>query len=137
MFEIAKILSGRQNVPETLEMPTLGGEKYSVGEALVISSGAVTKAAGDVDVKYISMENYAAPSSGARKLKCFKVLPDQLYIVKTSAFSSSTQKPGLSVTISSDGLGVTATATSSSFGAEIVDTNGAVASGDKIYVVLR
>ncbi len=136
MFSVAKILGGRQNVPETLELPVTAGTAYSVGEALVLTSGKLTAASGDVDVKYISLENYTAPDSGARRLKCFRVLPDMLFEVPLSAYAA-TVVPGAKVTIGSGGLTVTATAVTDAFGAEIVDANGAAAKDDTVFVVLR
>lgn len=135
MFSVAKILGGRQNVPETLELPVSGGTTYTLGEALVVSGGKLAKASGDVQVKYIALETYAAPATGARKLKCFRVMPYQLFEVPTSAAPTSLAVGG-KVTISTTGLEVTATA-ASDYGAEIVDLLGAAKTGDKIQVVLR
>lgn len=134
-FSVAKILGGRQNVPETLELPCKGGVTYTPGEALVVTDGALVKASGDVAVKYISLDSYTAPASGARKLRCYRVMPDQLFEVPVSAAPTSL-KVGGKVTVATSGLEVTATAATDN-GAEIVDLNGAAKTGDKIYVVLR
>lgn len=135
MFAVAKIIGGRMNVPETLELPVTAGQTYKTGEALVVSGGALTKASGDVKATYIAKEDYVAPASGAKKLKCFRVMPDMLFEADISAFSATVQKVGAKVTFSTDGLSLTATAAETA-GAEIVDVAGAAKAGDKIYVVL-
>ena len=134
MFSVAKMLGGRINVPETLDLPVTAGQTYKVGEALVVTNGALTKASGDVKATYISKEEYVAPSTGARALKCFRVTPDMLFEVEITAFGA-TQKVGAKVTFGTDGLTLTATAAESG-GAEIVHMNNAAKAGDKIYVVL-
>lgn len=135
MFAIVKILGGRQNVAETLELPCSGGKSYTVGEALVVTSGALTVASGAVKPTYIAAESYTAPSTGARKLKCYRVTPDMIFEVPISAYSASNQKVGASVQIGTDGLTLTATAAETG-GAEIVDLCGASKAGDKIQVFL-
>lgn len=135
-FKTIKILSGRANVPETLILPAKSGESFSVGQALTISGGALSGASGDTDVFYISLENLDNATADA-KLACCRVTPDMLFEVPVSAYSASVQKLGAHVTISSDGLEVTATAASSGFGAEIVDLNSAAAAGDKIICALK
>ncbi len=135
MFVIAKILGGRQNVAETLELPVTAGKTYTVGQALTVASGALTAASGAVEAKYIAAESYTAPSSGARKLRCYRITPDMLFEVGISAYSASTQKVGAKLQFSTDGSLVTATAAETG-GAEIVDLNGAAKAGDKILVFL-
>lgn len=135
MFAIAKILGGRQNVAETLELPCTSGQTYTFGEALVLSAGKLTKASGDVAVQYVALESYQAPASGARKLRCFRVMPDQLFEVEVSAAPTSLAV-GDKVTIATDGLAVTATK-ASNYGAEIVDLCEATKAGHRIQVVLR
>jgi len=135
MFDVAKILGGRQNVPETLELPVTGGATYHVGEALVVTSGKLALAKGAVAVQYISLEEYVAPASGERKLKCFRVMPDQLFAVPVSVAPTGLLTGG-KVQIGADGLTVTATAADTG-GAEIVDLCNASKAGDKILVVLK
>ena len=135
MFVISKILGGRQNVAETLELPCTPSTTYTVGEALVVTNGALAKASGGVAAKYIAAESYAAPSSGARKLRCYRITPDMLFEAPISAYSASTQKVGAKVTFGTDGLTLTATAAEAG-GAEIVDLGNASQKGDKITVFL-
>lgn len=135
-FKITKILSGRTNQPETLVLPATSGESFSAGEALVVSDGALTKASGDVSALYVALENLDS-TSGKGTLACCRVTPDMLFEAPISAYSSSVQEMGAHVTIASDGLGVTATAASTNFGAEIVDMNSAAAVGDKVICVLK
>lgn len=135
MFVIAKILGGRQNVAETLELPCTAGTTYTVGEALVVTNGALAKASGGVAAKYIAAETYTAPSTGARKLRCYRITPDMLFEAPLSAYSASTLKVGAKVTFGTDGLTLTATAAETG-GAEIVDLGTASKTGDKITVFL-
>lgn len=135
MFVITKILGGRQNVAETLELPCTPGTTYTVGEALVVTNGALAKASGGVVAKYVAAESYVAPSTGARKLRCYRITPDMLFEVPLTAFSASTVKVGARVTFGTDGLTLTATAAEAG-GAEIADTCEAAKAGDKITVFL-
>lgn len=135
MFVIAKILGGRQNVAETLELPCTPGKTYTVGQALVVSSGALTGASGAVEAKYVAAETYTAPASGARKLRCYRITPDMVFEAAISAYSASAQKVGAKLQFATDGLTLTATAAETG-GAEIVDLNGAAKVGDKILVFL-
>lgn len=134
MFVIAKILGGRQNVAETLELPCTPSTTYTVGEALVVTNGALAAAKGDVQAKYVAAETYVAPSTGARRLKCYRITPDMLFEATLAAYGA-TVKVGAKVTFGTDGLTLTATAAESG-GAEIVDTNNATKTGDKITVAL-
>lgn len=135
MFVISKILGGRQNVAETLELPCTAGQTYTVGEALVVSGGALAKASGNVPAKYVAAETYTAPSTGARKLRCYRITPDMLFEAPLSAYSATTVKVGAKVTFGTDGLTLTATAADAG-GAEIVELCGASKEGDKITVFL-
>lgn len=135
MFVISKILGGRQNVAETLEIPCAAGQTYTVGEALVVSGGVLAKAAGAVKAKYVAAETYTAPATGARKLRCYRITPDMIFEAPLSAYAASTLKVGATVTFGTDGLTLTATAAEAG-GAEIVDLCNATKVGDKIAVFL-
>lgn len=126
MFALKRILNGRINAPEPLLLPTKAGEAYTAGEALKVSAGALTKASGDVSALYIGAENYTAPAGGGRPLACYRITGDMLFEAPLTALGN-TQKVGARLTLSSDGLGVTATAASAGFGAEIVSLKDSTA----------
>ena len=73
MFNCKKIINGRINVPETESLPTTASEVYKEGEALVLSSGKLTKASGTTKPTHISLADYTAPASGQKDLPCYRL----------------------------------------------------------------
>lgn len=126
MFKYRKS-SNVGNVPEILHVDATASEAFVVGEALTITSGKVTKASGTTAPKYISVEKKTAVSGD--KLSVYLVEPNQEY--ETDLTAAGTLVVGTKVTISSDGLGVTATTTSGV--ATVVEAEGATV-GSKVLV---
>lgn len=126
MFKYRKS-SNVGNVPEILQVDATASEAFVVGEALTITSGKVTKASGTTAPKYISAEKKTAVSGD--KLSVYLVEPNQEY--ETDLTAAGTLVVGTKVTISSDGLGVTATTTSGV--ATVVEAEGATV-GSKVLV---
>lgn len=130
MFELVKNTNG-QNFEITEYLPTTANETYVEGEVLTLTSGALTK--GGVDStgtqRYIALESYVAPASGNRKLAVHRILPTHLYRVKSQADNSSTAIGAL-VTLHTDALQVTATATNGVF--EVLDLLAGGAAGTEI-----
>ena len=131
MIRLVKIINGRTNVGEPEKKTVTASETYSYGEALKISSGALTKCAATDSPLYISAEDYIAPATGARKISVFPVSSDMIFETKVTA-SPSSLKLGDKVTLGTDAMSVTATTTSGV--ATIVDFLGATAANDKILV---
>ena len=115
------------NAPEIIQVPATVSEEYAVGEALTVSSGAVTKAAATVKPEYISAEKKTAKTGDT--LSCYLVEHNQEYESVTSA--DGTLTVGTKYTLDSTGLKVTATATNGV--AEVVSVAGTTA-GSKVVV---
>ena len=126
MFTLRKIEGGRINVFEPAIYP-VGTADVTEGEALVLTSGKLTKCGATTKPTFIAL----ASGKANTEIHVGRVESNQIYEVATSA-DVSALAIGTKVTLSDDALYVTATATSGV--AEIVDLNGAKASGDTIYV---
>ena len=131
MFRLVKIQNGRCNQPEPQKLGVTASETYTLGEALVLTAGALTKCGATAKPTYIAGEDYTAPESGARRLTVYPVSGD---MISETAFTAAPTSltDGSVVTLSADGLGVTATTTSGV--ATVVDLAGAAAVGDKVLV---
>lgn len=130
MFRLIKIENARMNVPEPEYLTATASEAITIGEALVLASGALTKCGATTKPTFIAMAGLSADATD-RVIPVCRVEPNQIYEVETAA-DASAAVVGTKVTLHTDGLQVTATTTSGV--AEIVSTNGAAAAGDKILV---
>lgn len=128
MFKLLRIENGRMNVPSPVFHEVTAGLEVKEGTALVLAEGKLTKATGKPE--FISMGVKTAADEN-RKLAVAKCAPNQVYEVPVSAAPTSL-KVGDKVTLSTDGLQVTATTTNGVVTVE--DLNGAVAAGDRIIV---
>lgn len=126
MFKLIKIEGGRINVYEPQILP-VGDSAVKSGEALVLASGKLKRCEPNVVPTFIAIADAAANTEVA----VGRVESNQLYEVNASAAPTSLAV-GNKVTISNDGLSVTATTTSGV--AEIVNLNGATAIGDTLVV---
>ena len=104
-------------------------ETIALGEALVMSSGKLTKCGATATPKYIAMQPITSAAAGS-KIAVVRVSKDVIYDTVLSAASASIAK-GAVYTLGSDGLSITATTTSGV--AEVVDWDGK-ASGDHVRV---
>lgn len=127
MFAFRKTNNTAVAVPGTILMPATNAESYVIGEALKLSSGAVTKASGTNVPEYICVEKKTAVTGD--KVACVLIERNQEYETVTSADGALTV--GVKYTIDSDGLKVTATSTSGV--AEVVRADGTT-SGSKVVV---
>lgn len=130
MFKLIKIENGRQNVPEPEYLDVKSGEAVEIGEALVLSSGVLTKCGETVAPQYIAM---GAVTSGTtkREIAACRVEKNQVYEVPVSE-PPAELKAGDKVTLDADGMQVTATTTSGVV--TVVALNGATKAGDLITV---
>ncbi len=137
MFNLRKIINGRINVPEMEFLPVTASETFKAGEALVLSSGKLTKASGTTKPTYIAAKDYVAPASGAELLPCFRVEKNMVFRVPVTFSSTPVALVlGTKVTLHTDGLGVTDVTTSGV--ATIVDTLSAGSTtGDEIEVIIE
>ena len=131
MFRLVKIRNGRGNQPEPEKLGATASETYTLGEALVLSGGALTKCGATAKPTYIAGEDYTAPESGAPRVPANPDGGTMIFEVPLPPAPTSLTA-GSVVTLSADALGVTATTTSGV--ATVVDLAGAAASGDKILV---
>lgn len=135
MFRLVKIENAKLNVPEPEYLEVTASEAVAIGEALVLSSGKLTKASGTTKPKFIAM---AACTAGAtnRSIPVCRIEPNQVYEVGVN-FSSTAVAivVGSAVTVDTDGLGVTDVTTSGVITVvDALDANTNKADGDKILV---
>ena len=130
MFKLIKIENARMNVPEPVFHEVTASEAVVMGEALVLTSGKLTKCGATAKPEFIAMADCAADATN-RLIPAARVEPNQLYEVPVQAAPRSLVE-GSKVTLHTDGLQVTATTTSGVVTVESL--NGAAAAGDVIVV---
>lgn len=130
MFKLIKIENARMNVPEPVFHEVTASEAVQLGEALVLTSGKLTKCGATAKPEFIAMADCAADAA-KRLIPVARVEANQLYEVPVQAAPTSLVE-GSKVTLHTDGLQVTATTTSGVVTVESL--NGAAAAGDIIVV---
>ena len=130
MFKLLKIENARMNVPEPVFHEATAGEAIAIGEALVLTSGKLTKCGATTKPEFIAIGQLSA-SAADRKVAVCRVESNQVYEVPVTAAPTSL-KVGDKVTIHTDGLQVTATKDGGVVTVESI--NGAAAAGDTIVV---
>ena len=60
--------NGRKNAPAIITVPSTASTTYHVGDALVLTSGAATKAGATVKPTHICAQEYVAPASGVAEV---------------------------------------------------------------------
>ena len=130
MFKLLKIENARMNVPSPVFHNVRASEAVQIGEALVLSDGALTKCGATATPEFIAMADLSATAT-KREVPVARVEKNQIYEVPVTA-TPTTLKVGDKVTLHTDGMQVTATTTSGVITVE--DLNGATAVGDKIIV---
>ena len=130
MFRLIKIENARMNVPEPVFHEVTASEAVQLGEALVLTSGKLTKCGATAKPEFIAMADCAADAAN-RLIPVARVEANQLYEVPVTAAPTSLVE-GDKVTLHTDGMQVTATTTSGVVTVESL--NGAAAAGDTIVV---
>lgn len=130
MFRLIKIENARMNVPEPVFHEVTASEAVQLGEALVLTSGKLTKCGATAKPEFIAMADCAADAA-KRLIPVARVEANQLYEVPVTAAPTSLVE-GDKVTLHTDGMQVTATTTSGVVTVESL--NGAAAAGDTIVV---
>ena len=137
MFNLTKIVNGRINVPEPEYLPTTPSEVYAEGEALVLSSGKLTKASGTTKPTHIAMKSYTTPATDNKDLPVARI--DKNMVFEAPVTYSGTPVAvvlGTKLTLATDGCGVTDVTTSGV--ATVVDTlNANKNAGDKVLVIFE
>lgn len=137
MFNLIKIVNGRINVPEPEYLPTTASEVYSEGEALVISSGKLTKASGTTKPTHISLKDYAAPAADSAELPVARIDGNMIFEAPvTYSAEAKAIALGAKLTLATDGCGVTDVITGGV--ATVTDTmNANKTAGDKVLVIFE
>lgn len=117
---------GNSSVPFTHDYVMTASEACTAGEALVLSSGKLTKCGATTRPQYIALADVAASGTPTKKVPCEKVLATTEYETTASVTVAETVE-GSKVTLHTDGLKVTATTTSGVF--EIAHTDGVTGGG--------
>lgn len=104
-----------------LELPTTAGEEYKYGEALVLTSGKLTKCGATTKPTYICMKDYIAPEANNESIPVIRV-NDNIVFKVTNVNELTGVEIGTKVTLNSDGLQITSTTTDGV--AEIVSKDG-------------
>lgn len=126
MFKIAKMHTGKERPMEYYE--GTANEVIVLGEALVLSSGKLTKCAATATPEFISMG-----SGTGVVIPVVRVMEDDVYSAPLSA-SGTSLNVGDKVTLHTTGTDVTATTTSGVF--EITQING-TSVGDTVLGMFR
>lgn len=87
-------------------LPGTEGETFAVGEAVILTAGALTKCAATAVPDYITM----GPAGKNGTVPCAKVNGETVYDAPLTA-DGTALKLGDKVTLATDGMGVTATKT--------------------------
>lgn len=110
MFSFYRNLA-KPNFPQTKKLPSTASTTYAVGDALVLSAGALVKATGTTKPTYICAQAYVAPATGMEEISVIPITPTQEW--KTAfAVAPTSIVPGSLVTIHTDAAQITATTTS-------------------------
>jgi len=122
----------RHGIPDFTEKHAVtSNEAVALGEALVLSSGKLTKCGATTKPSFLAAEPCtAAEATAGKHIDVLRVNSHVIYETKLSVDSASIAE-GAKYTLSSDGLAITATATSGV--AEVVGFDGKAA-GDKVLV---
>ena len=103
--------TGDHRVPVNLRLPCGSGITPKEGLAMALGDGALTVASGTTKPTHICMEERTTACEAGELIHVIQVEPDITFAVPLTA-SGTALKVGNKVTISADGLGVTATTAS-------------------------
>lgn len=130
MFRFLYDVSGSPRaIGNAMRVPVTAGEAFSIGEALVIKDGAATKCDAAETPTHMCCHDQAAD---AKDDILVYPITGTIHFETPVTAAPTALKAGNKVTLSADGLGVTATTTDGV--CTIVDLNGAKAAGDLITV---
>jgi len=120
MFKLVNRLSTfNQSIEQLLGT---NSEAYTAGEALVLTSGRLTKCAATATPEFISVKAQAAEATAVTPIAVLRVQEDMIFSTTSTATVAATLV-GAKVTLHTDGASVTGT--TSSGVATIVSTDGA------------
>lgn len=113
MFRPVRILNAGTNVPEIFRLPATAGTAYKAGDALVLTSGALTHATATVKPTYVAAADVGADSTF---IPVYAVTPNMIFEAPVTA-SPAALVIGSVVTLAVDSTG------SNRFGETIVGQN--------------
>jgi len=119
MFKLVNRLSTFNQSIE--QMLGTNSEAYVIGEALVLTSGRLTKCAATATPEFISVKAQPAETTAVTPIAVLRVQEDMIFETTSTATVAATLV-GAKVTLHTDGASVTAT--TSSGVATIVSTDG-------------
>lgn len=128
MFKIANMRSAKERPTE--QYTTTDNEVIALGEALVLSSGLLTKCGATTVPEFIAME----PAADQAIINVVRVTEDMVFET-TFAADATNNAEGTKVTLHTDGLQVTATATNGVF--TITKKLGSGDIGTKVHGMFR
>lgn len=131
MFSFRKS-NTKPEVPVIKTMPSTASTSYKIGDALVLTGGALAKATGTTVPQYICACNYEAPATGNEDIAVYLITPGHEYDT-TFAADASAVTEGSKVTIHTDAAQVTATTTGGVV--QILKKHGSGAAGTAVTVV--
>ena len=140
MFRLVKILNGRINQGEPVRLPSTEDEIYTLGEALVLKGGKLTKCDDTEMPTHMCCEDYeSSEKTGYRDIIAEPISAEMIFEVAFSASPADINdindiNVGDKVTLAD---GVKVTATTASGVATIFDKCGASAPGDKCLVQFK
>lgn len=114
-----------------VKLPSTASETYTIGEALVLTTGALTACGATATPTFICNEAYVAPASANKDISAYRVRPDMIFETTNSA-SLNSVNIGDKVTLASGSLQVTAT--TSSGVAEVVSKIAGTGTGNLTLV---
>lgn len=130
MFRLLFDVTGSPRaIGNAMKVPVTAGEAYALGEALVITGGKATKCGAAVKPTHMCCRDQKADEKD--HILVYPITGTMHFGVPVTA-APTALTVGAKVTLGADALGVTATTTNGV--CEIVNLNGAKASGDEIVV---
>ena len=130
-----KIYDSGKNFSQPVEYSKgTDNEAYVEGEALVFTSGVLTKCAATATPEAIALADQTAESTAVTLIPFIRVMEDHQFSVKSMATVASTLV-GNKVTLHTDGLLITGTASSGV--ATIISTDGATTTSNCVVSFRR
>lgn len=124
MFRLVYDNAGGRTMGNAINIPVTSGERYQMGEALVITGGKATKGGASVKPTHMCARDQAPDS--AEYVLVYPISGTMVFET-TFAADPAALSVGAKVTLSTDGLGITATTTNGV--CEIVDVREKVTGG--------
>ena len=132
MFKLAKIEGSGTNQAEPIRIPTAPSLPYKAFCAYTNIDGFLADTTNDAPPTHIALENLGPDEKDT--VLCYRILDNMIFEVSvTGSFSSMLIGQKYKIKIDSDGAGIGITP---QIGGHITvyDSNGAMESGDKVYV---